>query len=71
MALKNCSECDGKVSGTAKTCPHCGHSLTKGRRAAQEVVDTAGGFLHTIQLIFAFFIVFVLPISLLAKCISG
>lgn len=24
MALKECHECSGKVSKTAKSCPHCG-----------------------------------------------
>ncbi|WP_312181162.1 hypothetical protein [Pantoea sp. CTOTU46764] len=26
MAMKKCRECDGKVSSSAKTCPHCGVS---------------------------------------------
>ncbi len=28
MALLNCPECGGKVSSTAKTCPHCGYEMS-------------------------------------------
>lgn len=27
MALKQCPECHGQVSSSAKACPHCGHRL--------------------------------------------
>lgn len=29
MSLIKCPECNGKVSDTAKTCPHCGFDLIK------------------------------------------
>lgn len=28
MALLNCPECNGKVSDSASTCPHCGFPMT-------------------------------------------
>jgi|SaaInl7_135m_RNA_FD_contig_21_3277074_length_457_multi_5_in_0_out_0_1 predicted amidophosphoribosyltransferase len=71
MALSKCPECNGKVSGTAKACPHCGHALTKGRAAGREVLDTTGSLLHSFYLIFAFMIVVLLPILWLKQCITG
>ena len=42
MALIKCSECSGKVSDTAKSCPHCGHALTFGRKGVEEAAGCAG-----------------------------
>lgn len=33
MALINCPECKGKVSDTAKTCPHCGFDINSSKEA--------------------------------------
>ncbi len=42
MALKKCPECNGSVSSSAKTCPHCGHPMTFGRRGIEDAKDTVG-----------------------------
>ena len=36
MPLTSCPECQGKVSGHAAACPHCGHPMQANRRNAQE-----------------------------------
>ncbi len=33
MATINCPECEKDVSGSAKTCPHCGFQLNKPKRS--------------------------------------
>ena len=42
MAIIKCPECDGKVSSTAKTCPHCGRSMTLGRVGLEQAKDGFG-----------------------------
>lgn len=42
MALKQCPDCNGKVSSNAKTCPHCGNPMTFGRKGLEDAKDTAG-----------------------------
>lgn len=42
MSLKKCPECSGRVSSAAKTCPHCGHPMTLGRRGLDDAKDTIG-----------------------------
>ena len=54
MALTQCPECNGKVSRTAKTCPHCGHGLTFGRRGLEHAKDTVGGLWSALLLFIAF-----------------
>jgi len=47
MALKNCSECNGKISEKALLCPHCGFGLNQDletllhRLAAQAAAEAA------------------------------
>ncbi|MCX6555227.1 MAG: PilZ domain-containing protein [Candidatus Aminicenantes bacterium] len=47
MALKNCSECNGKISEKALLCPHCGFGLSQDletlllRLAAQAAAEAA------------------------------
>lgn len=42
MAIKKCPDCNGKVSDTVKTCPHCGRSMTFGRQGLEGAKDTVG-----------------------------
>lgn len=53
MAIIKCPECDGKVSSTAKTCPHCGHSMTFGRKGAESAKDFFGAIWNIMILLFA------------------
>ncbi|TXH43745.1 MAG: hypothetical protein E6Q97_33660 [Desulfurellales bacterium] len=38
MAIKNCSECNGKVSDQAEKCPHCGATLIKKSGCITQIV---------------------------------
>lgn len=64
MALSSCPECDGKVSSTAKTCPHCGHNLTFGRKGLEAAKDTAGSIWNWFWIILIFGLIF----GLISKC---
>lgn len=37
MAIKQCPDCNGNVSDTVTTCPHCGRSMTFGRQGLEPV----------------------------------
>lgn len=53
MAIQQCSECGGKVSTTAKVCPHCGHSMTFGRQGLEAGKDLIGGIWSLMIVLFA------------------
>ena len=58
MALKNCPSCNKKVSDAARTCPHCGHPLTFGRKGVEHATDLIGSLWNWIIIILGIGILF-------------
>ena len=58
MAIVKCPECGDKVSDTARTCPHCGHAMTFGRRGFEGAKDMIGAVWSIIVMLFLASILF-------------
>lgn len=79
MALTTCSECGGKVSNSAKTCPHCGFDIKtqiETDKLTKEIsnipfpnhpICTVTGIVEIIVFIIALIIGIILPYMLIRK----
>ncbi|MGQ7249303.1 hypothetical protein ACUN9Y_18475 [Halomonas sp. V046] len=78
MAIVECNECEGKVSTTAKSCPHCGakeyrnsFSIRMLEKLTMSVAEHGGKYLplpiveSIVWLIFVLYILFFLNIPLI------